>query len=158
MKAIFIFVLTWFIFSFVNAQSFNQDKVSFSNFLKRMYESNPFEGVKVVEDYDSEYLVSVVRLERSNYSNESTMIRVAQVKAQSQANIFLNGSIISMDMIITTKQVVDSVKNVTSIVESIERIKENSVGFSKGLELLTIVKNENDGTSTFIYIRELNLN
>ena len=38
-----------------SAQSFNDDKTSFSNFLKRMYSSTPFEGVKVVDDYDHQY-------------------------------------------------------------------------------------------------------
>ena len=35
-----------------NAQSFNEDKTAFSNFLKRMYTAKPFEGVKIVDDYD----------------------------------------------------------------------------------------------------------
>jgi len=138
-----------------NGQGINEDKVSLSNFLKRMYTSNPFEGVKIVDDYDHQYLVSVINLEKAKYTSESTMNRVAQVKAQSQASTFLNGATISMDMIITTKESKDSTNNITTIVETVEQIKQNSVGFSKGLELLTNFDNTDSLRMVFIYIREL---
>jgi hypothetical protein len=47
-----------------------------------MYISNPFEGVKILDDYDHQYLVSVVNLDKTKYTNQSVMNRVAQVKAQ----------------------------------------------------------------------------
>ena len=136
-------------------QGFNDDKTAFSNFLKRMYNSSPFEGVKIVDDYDHQYLVSVISLEKAKYTSESVMNRVAQVKAQSQASTFLNGATISMDMIITTKETQDSTNNVTTIVETVEEIKQNSVGFSQGLELITNI-NDSDGLKmVFIYMRAI---
>ena len=138
-----------------NAQSFNEDKTAFSNFIKRMYLSSPFEGVKIVDDYDHQYLVSVISLEKAKYTSESTMNRVAQVKAQSQASTFLNGATISMDMIITTKESKDSTNNVTTIVETVEQIKQNSVGFSQGLELLINFDSSDNLSMVFVYIREL---
>jgi hypothetical protein len=138
-----------------NAQSFNEDKTEFSNFIKRMYTALPFEGVKIVDDYDHQYLVSVISLEKAKYTSESVMNRVAQVKAQSQASTFLNGATISMDMIITTKETKDSTNNVKTIVETVEQIKQNSVGFSQGLELLTNFDNADSLRMVFIYIREL---
>lgn len=42
------------------SQSYNQEKITLTNFLVRMYKSTPFEGVKVVADYENNYLVSVV--------------------------------------------------------------------------------------------------
>lgn len=137
LKIIISTLLIMFLFGSVNAQSFNGDKTSFTNFLKRMYTANPFEGVKIVDDYEHQYLVSVISLEKAKYTSESTMNRVAQVKAQSQASTFLNGATISMDMVITTKVTKDSTNNVKTIAETIEQIKQNSVGFSQGLELLT---------------------
>jgi hypothetical protein len=137
------------------SQSFNEDKTAFSNFIKRMYLSSPFEGVKIVDDYDHQYLVSVISLEKAKYTSESTMNRVAQVKAQSQASTFLNGATISMDMIITTKESKDSTNNVTTIVETVEQIKQNSVGFSQGLELLINFDNSDNLSMVFVYIREL---
>lgn len=140
-----------------NAQSFNEDKTAFSNFLKRMYVASPFEGVKVVDDYEKQYLISVISLDKAKYTSESVMNRVAQVKAQSQASTFLNGATISMDMVITTKESTDSSDNVSTIVETVEQIKQNSVGFSQGLELLTNFDNADSLRMVFIYIRELKI-
>jgi hypothetical protein len=136
-----------------NAQSFNEDKTAFSNFLKRMYTAKTFEGVKIVDDYNHQYLISVISLEKAKYTSESTMNRVAQVKAQSQASTFLNGATISMDMVITTKESKDSANNVTTIVESVEQIRQNSVGFSQGLELLSVFPNNDGKRMVFIYGR-----
>ncbi|MDP3358140.1 MAG: hypothetical protein Q8S41_02215 [Lutibacter sp.] len=140
---------------YVNGQSINDDKTAFSNFIKRMYTSKPFEGVKIIDDYDHKYLISVISLEKAKYTSESTMNRVAQVKTQSQANTFLNGATISMDIIITTKESKDSTNNITTIVETVEQIKQNSVGFSQGLELLTNFDNTDRLRMVFIYFREL---
>ncbi len=136
-------------------QSFSDEKVSLTNFIKRMYTAKPFEGVKIVDDYDHQYLISVISLEKVKYTSESIMSRVAQVKAQSQASTFLNGATISMDMVITTKETKDSTNNVKTIVETVEQIKQNSVGFSQGLELLTNFDNADSLRMVFIYIREL---
>ena len=87
------------------SQGFNEDRTALTNFIKRMYKAKPFEGVKIVEDYDNAYLLSVLSLENGKYGgNESMMTRIAEVKSQSQANTFFNGSNIEMDMIISTNE------------------------------------------------------
>lgn len=153
MKLLFLqlFLLPLLLFS----QSYNSDKVSLSNFVRRMYENQPFSGVKVLEDYENNYLVSVVMLEKSKYANSATMNRVAQVKAQSQASTFLNGSHIEMDFIVTTKEKrSDKAEEVT--VETIERIKESGVGFVNAIELLTNFDSEQEeGKMVFIYIKKI---
>jgi len=136
------------------AQSFNEDKVAFGNFLKRMYLSAPFDGVKVVDDYNREYIVSVISLEKAKYSNPSIMNRVALVKAQSQVNTFFNGSTITSDLIIKTSER-KSKNTVESTVETIETIKENAYGFTQGLEFLTNFENGESNRMVFIYIREM---
>ncbi len=154
MKKVFLFLIV--ILPIVSySQSFNEDKTAFSNFVKRMYTATPFEGVKIVDDYEHNYLISVVSLEKAKYTNESIMNRVAQVKAQSQASTFLNGATISMDMVITTKETRDSTNNVKTIVETVEQIKQNSVGFAQGLELLTNFDNTASLRMVFVYLREL---
>ncbi len=137
------------------AQSFNGDKTTFSNFIKRMYTSSPFEGVKIVDDYSNQYLISVISLDKAKYTDPSTMNRVAQVKAQSQANTFINGASISMDMVIKTTETTDSTSNTNTIVETVESIKQNSSGFTQGLELLTNFDNSDGKRMVFIYMREL---
>ena len=135
-------------------QSFNEDKTSMTNFIKRMYIATPFEGVKIIDDYDHQYLVSVLSLDKAKYTSPSLMNRVAQVKAQSQANTYLNGSSISTDIVIkTTEQKAGDKTN--TVVESIESIKENAVGFNQGLELLTNFDDEQSKRMVFIYYREI---
>ena len=155
LKIIITSFLVLFLFANSHAQSFNEDKTAFTNFLKRMYTAKTFEGVKIVDDYNHQYLISVISLEKAKYTSESTMNRVAQVKAQSQASTFLNGATISMDMVITTKESKDSANNVKTIVETVEQIKQNSVGFSQGLELLSVFPNGDDKRMVFIYGRAI---
>jgi len=147
-----IFALGVFFLS--NAQSFSENKTSFSNFIKRMYTATPFEGVKIVEDYDHKYLISVLSLDKAKYSNQSVMNRVAQVKAQSQANTFLNGATISMDMVIKTTET-KTKDSINTIVETIESIKQNSMGFTRGLELLTNFESPDTKRMVFVYMREI---
>ena len=149
-KLLFILTLA---FSFtVNAQSINDDKTSLTNFIKRMYNSAPFEGVKVIDDYDHQYFISVLSLEKGKYLNESTMNRVAQVKGQSQANIFFNGSTISSDLVIKTTEDKSTDKPSTAV-ETIESIKENAMGFVKSMELLTNFDNADGKRMVFIFYK-----
>ncbi|MCR5134703.1 MAG: hypothetical protein K6B12_03620 [Clostridiales bacterium] len=99
-----------------------------------------------MDDYNQQYLISVLTLEKSKYTNESAMFRVAGVKAMSQASRFFNGSSITSDLIIKTTEKSDGIGDT----EMIETINEKSVGFVKSLELLTNFDIEN-GRMVFIY-------
>lgn len=134
----------------INAQSYNQEKTALTNFLVRMYENAPFDGVKAVEDYENAYLMSVVKLDKEKYKTEAALNRVASVKAMSQASRFFNGSDITDDMIIRTTEKADG----TSDTEIIENIREHSVGYVKQLEHLTNFPS-NDGQQVFIFITPL---
>lgn len=153
MKKLLLLLFVGFTFSSFG-QGFNDDKTAFSNFLKRMYNSSPFEGVKLVEDYDNEYIISVLSLEKGTKSF-SILSRVAQVKAQRQVSTFFNGSTVTAEFIIkTTEEKADS-SEVKTTVETIEKIKENSVGFVKGLELLTNFDIDEGERMLFIYIKKI---
>lgn len=154
-KLIVTFAIALLSISHVDAQSFNEDKTNFANFMKRMYNASEYEGVKIVDDYDHQYLVSLLSLEKAKYQNPSQMNRVAQMKAQSQASTFLNGSTISLETVIKTSERVDSTNQKSSIIETVETIKENAMGFSQGLELLTSFDNIDGKRVVFIYMREL---
>lgn len=127
-------------------QGNNTEKTAFTNFLIRMYENAPFEVVRAVDDYEHQYLISVLTLEKAKYPNESAMFRVARVKAMSQASRFFNGSNITSDLIIRASEKSDG----TGGTEIIETIREKAVGFVKSLELLTNFDLE-DGRVAFIY-------
>ena len=135
-------------------QGFNNDKTTFSNFLKRMYKSSPFEGVKLVNDYDNQYIISVLSLEKGTKSF-SILTRVAQVKAQRQVSTFFNGAVINSEFIIKTTEEKADNSEVKTTVETIEKIKENSVGFVNGLELLTNFDIEEGVRMLFIYIKKI---
>lgn len=138
----------------VCAQGFSSDKVAFTNFLVRMYNNAPFEGVRAVNDYDNAYLISVLALDGEKYKkNESIISRVASVKAMAQASRYLNGSNITQEMIIHTTEKTDG----TSDVEILELIHENSVGYVKAMELLTNFV-RSDGKQVFIFASKLNNN
>ena len=133
-----------------SAQGINADKTALTNFLKRMYQYATFD-VKVVEDYDHHYLVSAVVLDPAKYDgNESTMMRVASVKAMSQASRYFNGSSITADLLITTKEDADGNANT----EIIEKIKENTVGYVNQLEHLSNFTND-DGKQVFLYMKQI---
>jgi hypothetical protein len=148
-------ILLLLLFAFSSySQSINDDKISITNFIKRLYNAAPFEGVKVIDDYDYQYFISVLSLEKVKYSNEATMNRVAQVKGQSQANIFFNGSTISSDLVIKTTENKSTDKPSTAV-ETIESIKENSMGFVKSMELLTNFDNPDGKRMVFIFYKEM---
>ena len=129
------------------AQSYNAQKVSFTNYIVRMYKAAPFSGVRVVDDYDNQYLISVLSLDKSKYPTEDAMNRVASVKAMSQASRFFNGSRITSDLIIRTNEKSDG----TSDTDIIETIQENSAGYVKALEQLTNFNIEGTDTQVFIF-------
>lgn len=145
-KKLFIVITICAVSISTMAQGYNTEKTALTNFLVRMYENAPFEGVRAVDDYEQQYLISVLTLEKAKYPNESAMFRVAGVKAMSQASRFFNGSSITSDLIIRTTEKSDG----TDDTEMIETINEKSVGFVKSLELLTNFDSE-DGRMVFIY-------
>lgn len=136
-------------------QGVNEDKTSFVNFVKRMYTASPFEGVKIVEGYDKEVMISVVAIEATKYPSESIRNRVAQVKAQEKASTFVNGAEISLDVIISIKETTDGNNQITKVTESMERIRQSSTGFSQGLELLTTFESNDKTKIVYIFGRDL---
>ena len=133
-----------------SAQNFNADKTALTNFLIRMYKHAPYD-VKVVNDYSDNYLVSAIVLDPAKYGgNESTMLRVASVKAMSQASRYFNGSSITADLLITTKEDTDGNANT----EIIEKIKENTVGYVNQLEHLSNFTND-EGKQVFLYVKQI---
>lgn len=151
MKRVFSIIATFAATFTLTAQSYNMERTELANFLTRMYENAPFEGVRVVDDYEHQYLISVLLLDPVKYgNNESTMNRVAGVKAMSQASRFFNGSDITSDLIIRTSEKSDG----SADTEMIEEIKEHSIGYVKALEMLTSF-DDSKGKRVFVFITEI---
>jgi len=134
------------------AQNYNQSQKALENFLVRMYKSAPFEGVKVVADYENSYLLSVILVKKSTNSTESSMNRIAQLKSSRQVSQYLNGIISTeSETIIHTTE---NTKTQKSIEEIIDVIRENSIGFTKAMEVLTTF-DANDIERCYMFYRKV---
>ena len=129
------------------AQSYDQERMALKNFLVRMYNAEPFEGVKIVSDYKNNYLLSVV-LVANNGQSETAMNRIAQAKSQRQTSQYLNGLTVQSETIIRTTEKVKKEKTVEEITDI---IKENSVGFTKAMEVLTVIDVPNNKKCYMFY-------
>jgi len=151
MKQLFFVVLFLGFIVPIIGQSYNQDRVVLKNYLTRMYMNQPFEGVRIVQDYDHDYLLSAVFVVPS--SSELVTNRIAQVKCSRQISQFLDALVVvSSETIIKTTQ---STKDNLTINEITDIIKENSVGYAKSMEILTILDLES-GVKCYLFIRDIN--
>lgn len=135
------------------AQGFDEGRINLAMFVERMFRNEPFEGCRVIEDYDNSYLLSVVMLDENKYSNKIAMNRVAQVKSQRTAGEFFNGSYSYSELIIKTPRAKEN-DGITNVEETIETIKVNSTGFVKQMQLLTSFEGE-DNTKIFVFYQIL---
>ena len=112
-----------------------------------MYKSEPFEGVKIVSDYDNNYVLSVVLIKNSG--SETAMNRIAQVKSQRQVSQYLNGvvSTESETIIRTTEKI----KEEKTIEEITDVIREHSIGFTKAMEVLAVIDASNNQKCYMFY-------
>jgi hypothetical protein len=153
----YIFSLVFLVYGNVNlqAQDFGGSKVGISNFARRMYNAQAFNGVKLLQTEDGQdYMISVVELKKDPAKPENIMSRIASVKAKAYASQYINGSNVSSDIIIISSEekIKDSVITKTQMQEV---LKESSLGFADGMELLTNFES-NDGKQTvYIYYKEI---
>lgn len=132
------------------AQSYNQEKVALTNFLVRMYKAEPFEGVRVVSDYDNNYLLSVVLVTPSK--TPSATNRIAQVKSQRQVSQYLGGLVcVESETIIRTTE---KVKEEKTIEEVVDVIREHSIGYTKAMEILSVF-DAADGQKCYMFYRKV---
>ena len=140
MKRFIVLLMVMTITSQLFAQSYDQERVALRNFLVRMYKVNPFEGVKIVSDYENYYVLSAVLVKIG--TSESTTNRIAQVKSQRQVSQYLNGIItIESETIVRTTQ---NAKEEKTIEEITDVIREHSIGFTKAMEALATIDVSNN--------------
>lgn len=137
--SILSFVITCI--SNLHAQSYDFEQVELSNYVKRLYENTPFEGVRLLSTYNQTYLLSVLSLDTTNYQNSTQLNRVASTKAMAEASRFFNGSKITVDEVIGDNVVKKKV---------LQSINEHSTGYIKSMSFLTSFPKDN-GKAVFIY-------
>lgn len=135
------------------SQGFDQERIALAKFIERMYNNSPFEGCKIVDDYDNSYLLSVVELDKTKYKTSSAMNRVAQVKSQRNAGEFFNGTQSYSEITIRTPKSEEKGGN-KEMAETYEIIKTNSTGFVQQMSLLTQFENK-EGMVVFVFYKKV---
>ena len=153
MRKILLLMMLCCISAMMNAQSFDQERIALAKFIERMYNNSPFEGCRIVDDYDNSYLLSVVELDKSKYKTSSVMNRVAQVKSQRNAGEFFNGTQSYSEITIRTPK--SEEKGDREMAETYEIIRTNSTGFVQQMALLTNCESSN-GLMVFVYYKKVN--
>lgn len=154
MRKIILSLMLCCISTMMYAQSFDQERIALSKFIERMYNSSPFEGCRIVDDYDISYLLSVVELDKSKYKTTSVMNRVAQVKSQRNAGEFFNGTQSYSEITIRTPKSEEKGGS-KEMTETYEIIRTNSTGFVQQMALLTQFES-GSGTMVFVYFKKVN--
>jgi len=141
--------------STIKGQDLGTDKVRLANFIRRMYNTQPFNGVKMLQTQDGQnYMISVVQLKKDASRPINIESRIASVKSKSYASQYLNGSQVSSDVIIVTTET-KSKDSVIRKTEMQEILKESSMGFVDGLELLINFESNDGNMIVYVYYREI---
>lgn len=154
MRKILLSMLLCVISTTIYAQSFDQERIALAKFIERMYNSSPFEGCRIVDDYDNSYLLSIVELDKSKYKTSSVMNRVAQVKSQRNAGEFFNGTQSYSEITIRTPKSEEKGGS-KEMTETYEVIRTNSTGFVQQMALLTNFESSN-GLMVFVFYKKVN--
>jgi len=135
----------------INAQGYDQERIQLAKFIERMYNNAPFDGCRIVDDYDNSYLLSVVALDKSKFKTAQIMNRVAEVKSQRNAGEFFNGSQSYTEMTIKTPKGKEHESDMTEVYEL---IRVNSIGYVKQMQLLTLFE-DNAGMQVYVYFKKV---
>jgi hypothetical protein len=109
-KIIALFILS-FCFTNTFGQSFNDDKISMTNYVKRMYNSSPFIGVKIIEGNEGvSYYVISITLSNNNNTEENNN-SIAEEKAKEAMKLNFPGPYIKFEILTA---IVNDNKNMTT--------------------------------------------
>lgn len=149
-----IFVIYIILFSSkIFAQSYDEDRIVLANFVERLYNNNPFEGCRILDDYDNKYLLSVVLLDPSKQKVKSAMNRTAQIKSQRNAGEFVNGTQTYSEFVIKTPKGENN-EDVEDLSQTFDVIRSNSTGYIQQMQLLTTFEDE-DHMKVYVFYKEL---
>lgn len=158
MKPAFLIFFCVFItlgYSNIYAQDLGGKNVGIGNFVRRMYNTQPFDGIKVLQTQEGlDYMISVVELKKDPSRPINIESRIASVKSKSYASQYLNGSQVSSEVIIVSTETKskDSTIKKTDLQEI---IKESSTGFVDGMELLINFESNDGKQMVYVYYREI---
>jgi len=118
-------------------------------FITDLLSSKLVDGAKIISAPGTKYILSFISLENVKYPSPEMRDKAAFMKAKQFVNSMVNGSTISSDQIIRTEE---NDKNTEVTITEI--IREQSMGFIQGLELL-FSKEINTGKTTYVYYSKI---
>ena len=155
LKNISLLTLIFFLITGLSAQDFGGSKVGLANFARRMFNAQAFDGIKILQTEEGiPYMISVVSIKKDPSRSESVQSRIASVKSKAFASQYVNGSYISSEVIIVSKEE-KSKDIVITKTELQETLKETSMGFAEGMELLINFESNDGKQVVYIYYKEI---
>ena len=114
-------------------------------FITEFIKKKSIDGARIISAPANKYIVSTITLENAKYTTPEMRDKAAFMKAKQLVNTLVNGSTITSDQIIRTDE-----NDKSTEVANTEIIREHSMGFIQGLELLFAKENSQNKT-TYVY-------
>jgi hypothetical protein len=115
------------------------------SFLTEQIRKKPINGARIISAPGNKYIIATITLENINYESSNMRDKVAFMKAKQFVNSMVNGSTILSDQIIRTDE-----SDKSTEVSITEIVREHSMGFIQGLELL-FAKEITPDRTTYVY-------
>lgn len=119
------------------------------SFVTEIIKKKSIDGARIISAPNNKYIISSISLENAKYASPEMRDKVAFLKAKQYVNTVINGSTITSDLIIRT----DNTDKNTEI-SNTEFIREQSIGFIQGLELL-FGKEITQSKTTYVYYSKI---
>ncbi|RVU25568.1 hypothetical protein EOJ36_03890 [Sandaracinomonas limnophila] len=89
-RYVLIFLVLFFNKQYIlNAQSFDEEKVAMTNFVKRMYSATPFEGGKILQGEEQTYYVVAIPVTSNSINPDSNLKVVQNIASDSFSEPFI---------------------------------------------------------------------
>jgi hypothetical protein len=118
-------------------------------FISEIIKKKSIDGARIISAPANKYIVSTITLENAKYSTPEMRDKAAFMKAKQLVNTMVNGSTITSDQIIRTDE-----NDKSTEVTNTEIIREQSMGFIQGLELL-FGKEITQNKTTYVYYSKI---
>ena len=118
-------------------------------FITDIIKKKSIDGARIISAPANKYIVSTITLENAKYTSPEMRDKAAFMKAKQLVNTLVNGSTITSDQIIRTDE-----NDKSTEVTNTEIIREQSMGFIQGLELL-FAKEITQNKTTYVYYSKI---
>lgn len=119
------------------------------SFTTTLINKKTIDGAKIISAPGNKYIISIITLENAKYVSPEMRDKAAFMKAKQFVNSMVNGSTITSDQIIRTDE-----NDKSTEVTNTEIIREQSMGFIQGLELL-FAKEITQNKTTYVYYSKI---